>query len=232
MLVREKTKLQNEPSPCERVGDRFDPKSMDKAQLKSWEALGRISEALWPGMLEEEAVRIANQILAEMGVRKFWHRTHIRFGANTLKDFSESSQAGVRLGSDDIYFIDIGPVFDGFEGDVGATFVTGSHPEMLRCKDDVKRLYNDVADIWRSQGICGKDLYAYADSKAKEWGWELVFDKVRGHRLSEFPHSFHFDGTLHDFNGSPQSHRWILEVQIRHPKESFGAFYEDLLVGG
>jgi methionyl aminopeptidase len=28
----------------------------------------------------------------------------------------------------------------------------------------------------------------------------------------------------------PSALRWMLEIQIRHPKRNFGAFFEDLLV--
>ena len=54
--------------------------------------------------------------------------------------------------------------------------------------------------------------------------------ELTGHRISEFPHSAHYDGTLDGVGFRPTDKRWILEIQVRHPDRNFGAFYEDLLV--
>jgi hypothetical protein len=53
---------------------------------------------------------------------------------------------------------------------------------------------------------------------------------VRGHRLSDFPHKLHHGGSMEECAGHPSPERWVLEIQIRHPLEELGAFYEDLLL--
>jgi hypothetical protein len=53
---------------------------------------------------------------------------------------------------------------------------------------------------------------------------------LTGHRLSEFPHDAHYDGTLDRVDFRPSDLRWMLEIQIRHPTRDFGAFFEDLLI--
>src|SRR3546814_9131023 len=60
---------------------------------------------------------------------RLWHPVLIRIGANTVKTYRQASDPGVRLGEDDSYFIDLGLVFDGHEGDVGDTSVVGDAPQ-------------------------------------------------------------------------------------------------------
>jgi uncharacterized protein YoaH (UPF0181 family) len=47
----------------------------------TWKAVREIKELIKPGMTEQEAIKLANQYFASQGVRKFWHKTHIRFGS-------------------------------------------------------------------------------------------------------------------------------------------------------
>ena len=53
---------------------------------------------------------------------------------NTTLTFRQPSEPGAVLGDDDIYFVDIGPCGSDWEGDGGATFTTGSDPEMNRIR--------------------------------------------------------------------------------------------------
>jgi methionyl aminopeptidase len=53
---------------------------------------------------------------------------------------------------------------------------------------------------------------------------------LTGHRLSEFPHSAYYNGTLGAVSIRPSPNLWILEIQIRHPTKPIGGFFEDLLL--
>ena len=162
-------------------------------------------------------------------MKKGWHHIIVRFGPNTTKDFMEPSDKGVVLGSDDIFFVDIGPVHGDQEGDGGDTFVFGSDPDHHRAKADVKVIWDDVRDRWFRDGLTGRELYDYAEKKAAEKGWRLNRD-LSGHRLSEFPHSVHYDGAMAAVDFRPSPLLWVLEIAIIHPERKFGAFYEDLLL--
>jgi hypothetical protein len=162
-------------------------------------------------------------------MERAWHPTVVRFGANTLKVFSDRSSEDTVLGTRDIFFIDMGPVFDGHEADVGATFTTGADPLMADCARDVKLLFERVKTIWQGGAVVGPALYDAAQTEAGVLGWTLNLD-IKGHRVGDYPHSIHGGGKLGDFDAVPSPGLWILEIQIRHPTEPFGAFYEDLLV--
>jgi Xaa-Pro aminopeptidase len=196
----------------------------------SWKALKLMAERFHVGMTEEEANKLALTTIAELGGEKNWHRPHVRFGVNTLLSFRGASEP-VKLSHDDIYFIDLGPVFGGYEGDVGDTFVMGGEnadPEKIRCAKDCRALFETLKAKWNA-GLTGAALYDFAETEARRLGWQLNLEAA-GHRVADFPHHLYYKGSLRDAGFNPRSHVWILEVQIRHPEKPFGAFYEDLLI--
>jgi len=217
------------PLAREAVGAKFSMSAMLRARSRSLEALGRIAAAVRPGMTQARATERAAQILHELGMQRIWHRTLVRFGSDTLKVFSEPVAADKVLGDDDIFFIDIGPVWDEHEGDAGDSFVVGSDPEMAACVEAVRRLWREVAQRWREDGLGGQALYRFAAERARALGWRLNLD-IRGHRVSDFPHAIYNAGKLGDFASCPSTGLWVLEIQIAHLERPFGAFYEDLLV--
>jgi len=164
-----------------------------------------------------------------MGAKGAFHKPYIRFGTNTVKTFGADSDPGIRLGGDDIYFIDVGPVWDGYEGDAGETFTTGSNPELKRCASDARQIFTAVAEKWKKEKSTGEELYQFAQQRAKELGWELNLD-LGGHRLGDFPSGDHYEGPLSEITFCPSPNRWMVEIHIRHPAQPFGAFYEDLLM--
>lgn len=214
--------------PQEAVGDRFDPQRMQYARDRSWAALEGIRARMQPGIREDEAKAIAAEVFRDLGMERLWHPVIIRIGPNTTKTYRERSAPEVRLGENDIYFIDLGLVFDGHEGDVGATFVIGHAPQLQACAEAARHLHEVVADAWRDRGLSGEALYAFAEQQAEAMGWRLNH-AIKGHRVSDFPHSVHKAGDLGELTERPSSGLWILEIQIAHPTESYGAFYEDLL---
>ncbi|MBK5351098.1 aminopeptidase P family protein [Pseudomonas sp. TH41] len=213
----------------EAVGERYTLESMRHAQQMTWEAIEQIARAISPGIRESEAQLLGKQILSELGMDRIWHPLLIRFGANTLKTFKQRSDGDPELGDEDIFFIDLGVVWQGHEGDAGATFITGSDPEMIACTLAAKELFNRVESFWRSERVSGVELYDYATAQAQAMGWKLNLD-IKGHRVSDFPHAIHRGGDLGHFEHSPNAGLWILEIQIAHPERPFGAFYEDLLI--
>jgi Xaa-Pro aminopeptidase len=215
--------------PREIVGAPFSLDAMRVAQRESWRALNAMVAAIRPGMRESEALALGEAILADMGMECAWHPLMVRFGANTLKIFSSVNDDDLVLGTDDIYFIDMGPVFQGHEGDVGETFVTGSDPEMAECAKAAKTLFDRVTAIWNQGDVAGIALYEAAAREAEAMGWLLNLE-VKGHRVSDYPHrALPPGGKLGTLDHVPTIGLWVLEIQIRHPTRPFGAFYEDLL---
>jgi Xaa-Pro aminopeptidase len=218
---------------AERVGPAFSVDGMLAARNKTRQAIHAIAARVQPGMVEEDAVAMAKQVLIDAGLTLSWHPTRVRFGRNTIKPMRQASEPGVVLQQDDIFFIDIAPRHDAWEGDGGAAFVVGcnagSREEYARCASDAEAVFHAARRAWSEQGLSGETLYAFADREARERGWELNFD-LPGHRVSDFPHAAIHTGSLAEFDGVPSAMRWILEIHLRHPDHSFGAFYEDMLL--
>ncbi|POA88833.1 Metallopeptidase family M24 [Pseudomonas sp. NFPP10] len=212
----------------EAVGLAYSLEGMLHAKRMTWEAIGQIARQVKPGMQESAAREMGLQVLREMGMERIWHPLLIRFGANTLKTFKQRSDGDPLLQENDLFFIDLGVVWDRHEGDCGATFVVGDDAEMHACAAAAKSLFDQVHDHWQSHQVAGPELYRYAQEQARAMGWVLNLD-IKGHRVSDFPHAIYRAGDLGDFAACPQVGLWILEIQIAHPTRPFGAFYEDLL---
>jgi Xaa-Pro aminopeptidase len=172
---------------------------------------------------------MAKNILKAAGMRRGWHDVYVRFGPNTTKTFGAASEPGVVLGTNDIFLIDIGPVWEQWEGDGGDTFVTGTDADMARCARDAKTLFHEVRAAWRDDKLTGEALYQFADRRASEMGWKLNLD-LSGHRISDFPHAAIYEGPLADVPFTPSPLLWVLEIHIRHPEKAYGAFFEDMLL--
>jgi Metallopeptidase family M24 len=218
-----------ERSALERVGPTFTTERMLDVRINTRAAIHEIAAAVKPGMVEEDAVDMAKKILAGKKMLRGWHPVYVRFGTNTIKTFGAPSEPGVVLGDNDIFLIDIGPVFEQWEGDGGDTFIVGNAPEFSRCAQDARTLFHRVRRQWLNERVSGKRLYEYAAAEAVKLGWVLNMD-LSGHRLSDFPHAAVYDGPLADVEFSPSPLLWVLEIHIRHADQPYGAFYEDTLL--
>ena len=212
----------------EAVGTNFSVAKILDVRRRTRVAVNTIASRIGVGTTENEAREIASRTLTELGLRKGWHAIFIRLGANS-KEFDGPASRDVPLGNNDIFFVDIGPIYDGIEGDAGDTFVLGNDPDHLRIKTDVKEIWDELRDAWFERRLSGTALYEMASSAARSRGWELNL-QLAGHRLSDFPHKALFDGALARVEQVPSPDLWVLEVAIVDPGRRFGAFYEDLLL--
>ena len=167
-----------------------------RARDLSWKVLEILQQRIHVGMTEEEANKLALAVIKELGGEKNWHHPHVRFGENSLLSFRGVSKPSVKLGENDIYFVDIGPVFGGYEGDVGDTYVTGNDPEKKKCAEDCRALFHTLREKWKS-GLTGVELYDFAEKEAARLGWKLNLEAT-GHRVADFPHQLYFKGSMTD----------------------------------
>jgi Xaa-Pro aminopeptidase len=212
----------------EAVGAVFSLPAMIRARDLTFEAVTKIRGQVHPGMTEGQALALAQTTLEGMGMERLWHKSLVRFGPGTLDTFHAPFEPDRVLRANDIFFVDLGVVWGGHEGDAGDTFVVGDDPDMLACAEAARELWRDVAARWREHDLSGEALYRYAVDQAEAWGWRLNWD-VKGHRVGDFPHAIYKAGALGDLEACPAAGLWILEIQLAHPTRPIGAFYEDLL---
>jgi len=213
----------------ENVGNDFCLDSYLDAREKTIDAVRKVSALIKPGMNEAHAMTLIEDTLANLGAERLWHPSKVRFGLNTMKSFREKSEEGILLKEDDIFFLDIGPVFDGHEADYGETFVVGKKEEHYKIARDAKVLFQETREAWQRKKFTGVELYEYADKMASEMGYNLNL-KMEGHRLSDFPHALHYKGGLKSADIVPIENLWVLEIHICSKDGEFGAFFEDILV--
>src|SRR6202167_4735379 len=160
----------------EATGEKFSLDALMDMRVRTRKAVHLIADQVEIGMVEEEAKAMARATLEGMGMRRGWHHIIVRFGPNTTKDFMERSEKGVVLGENDIFFVDIGPIYGDTEGDAGDTFVFGDDPDHLRAKREVRQIWDEVRETWFESGVNGKELYDVAIETAAGYGWTLNMD--------------------------------------------------------
>ena len=213
----------------ERVGPKYSLDGMLAAREQSIRALAQIVGKLRVGMTTGEAVEMANAHLRQMGSSHTWHPTYIRFGDDTVRTPRQGVDKARRLQATDIAVVDLGPVWDGYEGDFGDTIVFGQHALYSACAQAARDVFSASKEAWLT-GLTGRELYDFAEQVAAEGGW-LLERNLAGHRVADFPHALFGPAKLAEMDIVPSDAIWVLEVQLRHPTEAVGAFYEDILIG-
>lgn len=85
------------------------------------ERRGLIRPAITESGLNNEIYALAEEMF---GITTYWLKRIIRAGRNTLLPYAENPP-DLTIGTDDILFLDLGPVFEQWEADFGRTFVLG-----------------------------------------------------------------------------------------------------------
>lgn len=216
------------PHPWERVSERFTLDGILQARRRSMDAVREIAALMTPGITTGDAIALADRHLRSMGATHNWHPTYVRFGADSQSPAVQPTDRSRPLGEDDIFVVDIGPVWDGYEGDYGDTFVTGADADQQRCAQAARDVFQRARLAWLD-GLTGQALYDLADAYAHEYGCALVHD-IAGHRVSDFPHALYGKHRLANADFIPGDGIWVLEIQVRDLKLPIGAFYEDVLL--
>jgi Xaa-Pro aminopeptidase len=142
---------------------------------------------------------------------------------------------------DDIVFADFGPVFEGWEADLGRTWVLGHDPVKLRLRDDLAEVHEAGKRYFNEHpNLTGEELYAEVLRLTTERGW--TFGNFHcGHLVGEFPHQLlageRTDSMITAGNTNPMRRtdpsgrvgHWILEIHLIDQNRQIGGFYEQLL---
>lgn len=201
------------------------------------EARGLIRSGITESTLNADIYALAEQMY---GISTYWHKRIVRAGRNTLLPYAENPP-DLTIGTDDILFLDLGPVFEKWEADFGRTFVLGSDPLKHKMQQDVgcafaegKRHFDETPHITSSE------LFRHANSLAAKFGWEFG-GPIAGHLIGQFPHEriagdkvslyVHPDSHLpmRSLDEKGQQRHWILEIHFVDREREIGGFYEELL---
>ncbi|WP_242193661.1 MULTISPECIES: NAD(P)H dependent flavin oxidoreductase family protein [unclassified Pseudomonas] len=212
----------------EKVGPRYSLDGMLAAREKTIRALAAIASQLKVGMTTGEALDMAAEQLQAMGASHTWHPTYIRFGDDTVRPPREGIDPLRTLRATDIVVVDLGPVWDGYEGDYGDTFVFGESALHRDCFKVLHEVFDETREAW-IRGLTGCELYDFAEERAVFKGWRLSRN-LAGHRIADFPHALFGNQELAALEITPSEMVWVLEIQLCHPTEPVGGFFEDILM--
>jgi Xaa-Pro aminopeptidase len=217
--------------------------ALESAEAKALAMFDAIEAAgfIAPGRTEAEVTQdIFALAEARFGVAQHWHRQIVRTGANTLTTAADYPEP-LTIAADDTVYVDLGPVFEDWEADIGRTYAIGADPEKHRLVADLPRVFGRVqAHYNASPEITGAELYAFAQAAADEAGW-VFGGAIAGHWVGEFPHNrwpgeraakaIWPDNTypMHTSDHLGRARNWILEIHLVDRARAFGGFYERLL---
>jgi methionyl aminopeptidase len=193
----------------ESVGPKFQEELVVRARTRTLEIIRLASRQIKAGMTEDQARGIVKELLQTNQCEKSWHAPQIRFGVNTLRAFGEPGVPGVILAENDLFFLDLGPIFGGHEGDVGRTYAIGCDPEMIKIAADAEKIWMRVRGRWNEARTTGSELYSYAKSVSAEFGWVLSLYEANGHRIADFPHVAKQRGSIEELDFTPSPNKWI-----------------------
>lgn len=205
--------------------------------LAAIEAAGIVAPGRREGEVDAAIAALAER---EFGVARHWHKRLVRAGLNTLCVFSDNP-AERTLEANDTVYLDLGPVFEEWEADIGQTYALGADPARHALVAALPLVFEEIRTHANANpDISGADLYAFACARAKARGY-IFGGKIAGHTLGEFPH-LTWPGErehtriypenptrLSDPDHLGRQRFWIIEVHLLAPDRSFGGFYERLL---
>ena len=209
--------------------------------IKLFEAVEK-NDLIVPGKSEAQlASEVSDLALGKFGIWDHWHKKIVRTGENTLATYGENPSDKI-IGDDDILFIDFGPIVEGYEADLGRTYVIGNDPMKLKLKNEVEKAWYEIQAWYQKQtSLKASDMFQYVVKKAGEYGW-IFAGEIAGHIVGKFPHeqppdpksfeldihpSNHNDMFLLDANGNKR--HWILELQFVDMEKEIGGYFEQLL---
>jgi Xaa-Pro aminopeptidase len=187
--------------------------------------------------LAEEVVGLAGK---HFGIEKFWHKKIVRTGPNTINSYS-ANPPDLIIQKNDVLFLDFGPIFEGWEADLGRTYVLGNDPLKLKLKQDVEAAWHE-AKAWydKQTSLTGGAYFTYLTKLAGKYGWEFG-GEIGGHIVGHFPHEqldpddlgldVHPDNQSDIFqkDNDGNDRHWILEIQFVDRVNNIGAFFEQLI---
>jgi Xaa-Pro aminopeptidase len=214
------------------------------AEQKAKELFNSIEQQglMVPGKTEkqlcEEILQIAEN---DFGVKNHWGKKIVRTGINTLQPYA-SDPPDLVIKEDDIIFFDFHPVFEGWEADLGRTYVLGNNPLKLKIKKDVETAWREGNEWYFKQNtLTGAQFFNYTNDLAKRYGYEFG-NAIAGHIIGHYPHEQPNDPTDLCLDIHPENHtdilqldkhgnkrHWMLELHFVDKENNIGAFFEQLL---
>jgi hypothetical protein len=188
--------------------------------------------------LSEEVCTLADE---KFGIKNHWHKKIVRAGKNTMCIYPDNPPDRI-IQNDDIVILDFGPIVEGYEADIGRTYILGNDSKKIKIKLDVEKAWHQIQDWYHQQkSVKSSYLFQYCVDKAAEYGYTFG-GQIAGHILGKYPHEQPADPTsvaldvhpqndddmfLLDANGDKR--HWLVELLFIDAENEIGGYFEQLL---
>jgi Xaa-Pro aminopeptidase len=217
----------------------FHAEQKAKELFNAIEQRGLIMAGKTEKQLCDEILQIAKD---DFGVENHWGKKIVRTGINTLQPYM-ADPPDLIIKEDDILFFDFHPIFEGWEADLGRTYVLGNDPLKLKIKKDVEAAWYEGNEWYFKQtNLTGTQFFNYATNLAKRYGYEFG-NAIAGHIIGHYPHEQPDDPNdlcldVHPGNATDilqldkhgNKRHWMLELHFVDRVNNIGAFFEQLLM--
>ena len=187
------------------------------------------------------AAEVCNLAFEKFGIENHWHKKIVRAGKNTVCIYPDDPPNEI-IQENDIVILDFGPIVDGYEADLGRTYVIGNTARKLKIKGDVENAWYEIQSWYKKQtSLRSSDLFQYVVEKATEYGYTFG-GAIAGHIVGEFPHEQPIDPKSLELDIHPENHNdmflldangnerhWILELLFIDKEKKTGGYFEQLL---
>ncbi len=195
-----------------------------------------------PGKSEAQlSLEVCNLASEKFGLENHWHKKIVRTGKNTLCIYPDDPPNKI-IQEDDLVILDFGPIVDGYEADLGRTYITGNNARKIKIKKDVEQAWYET-QIWykKQTALKSSALFQYVVEKATEYGYTFG-GAIAGHIVGKFPHEQPADPKSLELDVHPENHNdmflqdaygnerhWILELLFIDRENEIGGYFEQLL---
>jgi Xaa-Pro aminopeptidase len=217
--------------------------ALEAAEARALQLFAAIErdDLIAPGRSESDVEEDIRTLAArDFGIEKHWHRRIVRSGPNSTTTAGDYPPVRM-IAADDIVYLDLGPVFEGWEADIGKSYALGGDRRKQALVAELPRQFEKVQSHFRAHpDITGAALYDFAVQSAAAAGWTFG-GKIAGHIVSEFAHS-QIPGNkafnriapentapMSEPDGHGRPRHWIGEIHLVDRDGGFGGFYERLL---
>ena len=177
----------------------------------------------------------------KFGIENHWHKKIVRAGKNTLCIYPDNPPT-IIIQDDDIVIMDFGLIIDGYESDLGRTYIIGNNAKKLKIKNDVEKAWYETQSWYYKQTtLRSSDLFQYVVEKATEYGYQFG-GEIAGHIVGKFPHEQPLDPKSLELDIHPKNHNdlflldkngekrhWILELLFIDRENQIGGYFEQLI---
>jgi Xaa-Pro aminopeptidase len=177
----------------------------------------------------------------KFNIESHWHKKIVRAGKNTMCIYPDNPP-NETIQADDIVILDFGPIVDGYEADLGRTYIIGNDAKKLKIKYDVEKAWYETQAWYKEQtSLKSSDLFKYVVDKANENGYTFG-GEIAGHIVGKFPHEQPLDPASLELDIHPKNNNdlflldtngderhWILELLFIDEENEIGGYFEQLL---